>query len=44
MSSTVEFVTKEVRNALVVPVQAVKIINKKPSVLTQSGVYQNVVT
>ncbi|MBP9779495.1 efflux RND transporter periplasmic adaptor subunit [Candidatus Gracilibacteria bacterium] len=44
MSSTVEFVTKEAKNALVVPVQAVKTINKKPSVLTESGVYQNVVT
>jgi multidrug efflux pump subunit AcrA (membrane-fusion protein) len=44
MSSTVEFVTKEVKNALVIPVQAVKIIDKKPSVLTLSGTYQNVVT
>jgi len=36
MTATIEFITKEVKNVLIIPVQAVKTVNKKPSVKMES--------
>ncbi|MFA6090937.1 MAG: efflux RND transporter periplasmic adaptor subunit [Candidatus Gracilibacteria bacterium] len=44
MTATSEFVTKEVKNVLIIPVPAVKTINKKPSVLLKNGEYKAVIT
>ena len=44
MSATIQFITKEVSNVLTIPVQSVKTINKKPSVLLEDGTYQTVIT
>lgn len=44
MSSTVEFITKEVKNVLIIPVQSVKTIDKKPSVMLENGTYVPVIT
>lgn len=44
MSATAEYVTKEAKNVLVVPVPSVKTVNKKPAVLLENGEYRTVVT
>ncbi|MDD2487709.1 MAG: efflux RND transporter periplasmic adaptor subunit [Candidatus Gracilibacteria bacterium] len=44
MTATGEFITKEVKNVLVIPVQSVKTINGKPSVLLENGQYKTVMT
>ncbi len=44
MSSTVEFITKEVKNVLIIPVQSVKTIDKKPSVMLENWTYIPVIT
>lgn len=44
MTANSEFVTKEVKNALLIPVQAVKTVNKKPSVMLENWEYKAVLT
>lgn len=44
MTATSEFITKEVENVLIIPVQAVKTINKKPAVMLENWEYTNVIT
>lgn len=44
MTATIEFITKEVKNVLIIPVWAVKTINKKPSVMLENGQYQAIIT
>lgn len=44
MTATVEFITKEVKNVLTIPVQAVKTVNKKPSVKMENWEYRSVIT
>jgi len=44
MSTTIEFITKEKKNVLVIPVQAVKTRNNKPSVMLENWEYKEVIT
>lgn len=44
MTATVEFVTKEVKNVLIVPVSAVKNISGKPSVILENSEVKKVIT
>ena len=44
MTATSEFITKEIKSALLIPVQSVKTINKKPSVMLASWEYKQVIT
>ncbi len=44
MSTVIEFITKEIPNVLIIPVQSVKTANKKPSVKLESWEVKNIIT
>jgi hypothetical protein len=44
MTTTIQFITKEIKNAVVVPVQAIKTLNKKPSIIKENGEAHSVIT
>ncbi len=44
MSTVIEFITKEIQNVLIIPVQSVKTVNKKPSVKLESSEFKNIIT
>jgi multidrug efflux pump subunit AcrA (membrane-fusion protein) len=44
MSTVIEFITKEIQNVLIIPVQSVKTVNKKPSVKLDSWEWKNIIT
>lgn len=44
MTATIQFITKEVKNVLIIPVQAVKNISWKPSVILENWEVRNVIT
>lgn len=44
MTTTIQFITKQVKNILIIPVPWVKNINKKPSVMMENGTYKQIIT
>ncbi|MDD3303188.1 MAG: HlyD family efflux transporter periplasmic adaptor subunit [Candidatus Gracilibacteria bacterium] len=44
MSVTLQFVTKEMNNVIIIPVEAVRSINKKPNILLETKEYKQVTT
>lgn len=44
MTTTMQFITKQVKNILIIPVPSVKTINKKPSVMMENGTYKQIIT
>ncbi len=44
MSAVLEFITKEIKKVLIIPVQSVKTVNKKPSVKNESWKWIEVIT